>query len=208
MGSELGLLAACLVVLGGCGKTASNDGEGGSASESTSDSVGAGGSGTIGSVGGQGGGATTTTALTTQGVTTGAPVCALPEERECQGECVNLRTSSDHCGSCSNVCTQGYECVLARCARAITCGRAPARHAAVDMDASGGVELDDGWLLATGETLSLEHAFADGPAVLLLTARGLDGEPRPYVSVTIGESSLEPLLLRATSHATYSLEHD
>jgi hypothetical protein len=87
------------------------------------------------------------------------------------------------------------------------CERPPAHYDAADMDPSGGVAMDDGWLLTAGETLSFEHNFADTPGVLVLTARGLDGEPRPYVSVTVGESSLGPLLVRASSHASYSFEY-
>jgi hypothetical protein len=43
-------------------------------------------------------------------------VCACPEgKRRCNDRCVNLKTNERHCGSCSNPCAEGAECVNGIC---------------------------------------------------------------------------------------------
>jgi hypothetical protein len=43
-------------------------------------------------------------------------VCGCPEGRtRCNDRCVNLETNENHCGSCSNRCAEGEECVDGEC---------------------------------------------------------------------------------------------
>jgi hypothetical protein len=43
-------------------------------------------------------------------------VCACPEgQRRCNDRCVNLKRNENHCGSCSNRCAEGQECVGGVC---------------------------------------------------------------------------------------------
>jgi hypothetical protein len=43
-------------------------------------------------------------------------VCACPEgQRRCNDRCVNLDRNENHCGSCSNRCDEGQECVEGVC---------------------------------------------------------------------------------------------
>lgn len=188
-------LTGCLLL--GCGKTSSKDAASGEASD------GATATGTGGTMGT--GTATASAAVTTTGA---ALSCMFPEDRECDGECVDQRTRRQHCGYCNAACADDEECVQARCVPRLTCDPAETRYGVADMQASGGEEVDDGWALAAGETLSVEHDFQPGSTLLLLTARRPEGELRPAVTLTIGDEAIGPLLLASTSHATYTIEYE
>lgn len=203
MGWRSGVLASCLVL--GCGKTASKDTASGETTDGATD-TGSGGTTSTASVSVS---ASVSASANTSVTTTGAALsCTFPEDRECGGECVDQRTDPEHCGGCSGVCTDEQECVQARCVSRLTCDQVETHYDPEDMQASGGTELEDGWALTVGETLSVEHGFQPGPALLLLTARRAEGELRPEVTLTIGDESIGPLLLAAASHATYTIEYE
>lgn len=142
--------------------------------------------------------------------TTGAALaCTFPEDRACDDLCVDQRTDPLNCGSCGSVCADNQVCTLARCTTLSACDPVVAHFEAEDMLSSGGVAVEDGWSLPVGATLSVEHQFQRGATtLLLLTARRVDAEPRPQLTLTIGEEVIGPLLLASPTHATYEIEYE
>lgn len=205
------VVAACCCLLG-CGKTSSNDPALSDAAEAAT-ATGAGGATTTAMpTAAAGGGQATSAALNTSATsltTTGTTLmCSSPEDRECNGECVDPRTSLDNCGYCHVACSEAEECIHARCVPHVTCEPVDTSYEPSDMQASGGTQYNDGWALATGEMLIVEHDFPPGPALLLVTARRLGDELGPALTVTVGDEPSRSLLLASTEHATYAVEYE
>jgi len=205
------VLTSCLVL--GCGKTSSNDAESNDAESNDAASTMVASS--TSAVTGTGGAvaATTVTATgpsTTSVSTTGAALtCTFPEDRPCGDGCVDQRSDPLNCGSCGKVCADNQVCTQARCIGLTACDPVVGHFDAEDMQPSGGVLVDDGWSLPAGETLSVEYLFQGGATTLLvLTARRVDGEPRPELTLTIGDAVLGPLLLASPTQATYEIEYE
>ena len=180
-----------------CGKTSSNDAESNGAASSTTT--------------GQGGGTSASATFSTVSAATTAPAltCVFPEDRPCGAECVDPRTDAENCASCGVVCPDDQECIQARCLPPLTCEAATTYYAGEETNALGGAPLDDGgWGLSVGDMLRVEHRFQAGPALLTLTARAVRAEPAPELTLTIGDTTIEPLLLAATNYATYSIEYE
>jgi hypothetical protein len=135
-------------------------------------------------------------------------MCTFPEYRACDDGCVDPVRDDANCGFCGRECPEGQHCDLAQCEAPLACSERLQSYDIDDMQASGGVAVDEGWLLGSDETLSVEHAFQQGPVVFRITARGLEEEPRPMITLTIGDTVLGPIRLRSTDYATYSLEYD
>ena len=201
MGLGRWLCAGLSVAVLACGKTIGN-GEAPRTQGAAATSSSSGGSG------GQGAEATQTVAVTTGVAGTGepAPSCSYPREQSCAGECFDPRSSGEHCGHCGNACRPDQTCVQARCETEMSCEQRSVTYEAHDMEASGGTAVDDGWVLTTDSTLSVTHSFQEGPVVFRITARGSADEPRPYITLTVGDKILGPVLLGAASHASYSFD--
>jgi hypothetical protein len=69
-------------------------------------------------------------------------VCGCPEgQRRCNDRCVNLKRNENHCGSCSNRCAEGEQCVEGMCAPACVSNGV---SCTADTDCCSGLLCDNG----------------------------------------------------------------